>query len=161
MKKQFLIFLFLLSFVLSIAAQTKEARKFDEFSHYYCDDMLARLDYFVNDIMKESNAKGFIIVYEGKYSKQINNRKGENELKTFLPRFGESTVRTRIMQNYLINFRRFPKEKVLFLSGGFRENHTVELWIVPNGANSPKPTPTLEKIKYRKGKPEDICAGLG
>jgi hypothetical protein len=61
----------------------------------------------------------------------------------------------------MINFRRFPKEKVLFISGGFRENHTVELWVVPNGANPPKATPTLESMKYRKGKPVNMCESLG
>jgi len=155
-----LILLLFLCLALIVSAFAQEARKIDELSNYYCDDMLARLDYLASETMKESNAKGFVIVYEGRYSKYVNNR-GKNELKTFLPRFGESAYRTKSMQNHLLNFRNLPKEKFLFISGGFRENHTVELWVVPNGANPLKSTPTLENIKYRKGKPEDICAGLG
>jgi len=160
MKKQLFSFLLLLSCAVSVSAQTKEARKITEFDSYSCDDLLVRLDYFANDVRKESNVKGFVIVYEGRYSKTVNN-KGENELKTFLPRFGESAYRIQLMQNHLLNFRGFSKEIFLFVSGGFRENHTVELWIVPNGANPPKSSSTLEDIKYRKGKPENICAGLG
>ena len=160
MRKKISNFLIIFSFAFTVSSQTKEARKIDELINYHCDDMLARLDNLASQIMKESNAKGFLIVYEGKYSLNVNN-KGKNELKIFLPRFGESSLRTQIMQNHLLNFRNLPKEKFLFISGGFRESHTVELWIVPTGANPPKPTPTLENIKYRKGKPEDICAGLG
>ncbi|HEY0659480.1 MAG TPA: hypothetical protein VGD05_13445 [Pyrinomonadaceae bacterium] len=161
MKKIFFSFILFAILTINVFAQAKAALKIDEFSNYNCEDMLVRLDYFANDLMKEPNVKGFVIVYEGKYSKYVNNGKGENKLKPFLPRFGESAFRTRSMQNHLLNFRTFPKEKFLFISGGFRENHTVELWIVPNGENPPKPTATLENIKYRKGKPEHICAGIG
>lgn len=160
MKKQLFSFLLALFFAFSVSAQNKEARKFDEFESYNCEDMMARLDYFANDIVNEPNSKGFVIVYEGKYFKYVNNSKGEDKLKNFLPRFSESAFRTRLMQNYLLNFRRFPKEKILFISGGFRENHTVELWTVPNGANLPKSLPTFKDMKYRKGKPENICSEI-
>lgn len=158
--KSLLLLLFICSAFIA-SAFAHEARKFYEFKSYNCEDMLVRLDYFANEIMKESNAKGFAIVYEGKYSKYVYNGKGEGKLRTFPPRFGESASRIRLMQNHLLTFRTFPKERFLFISGGFRENHTVELWIVPNGVNPPKSLPTLKETKYRKGKPENICAGIG
>jgi hypothetical protein len=159
MKKQLFSFLLIISFVFSVSAQTKEARKIDELINYDCDDMLARLDRLASQTMKDSKAKAFIIIYEGRYSLNVSN-KGENEKRIFLPRFGESVVRTQIMQNHLLNFRNLPREKILFVSGGFRENHTVELWVVPNGANPPKPTPTLENMKYRKGNPVNVCESI-
>jgi hypothetical protein len=145
----------------NIFARNDEFVMFDHLDTYNCEDMMLRLDNFMNALSSEENSKGFIVVYEGKYSKYDWNNKKEGQLRYFLPRFGESSLRIHLMQNYMINFRRFPKEKVLFVSGGFRENHAVELWVVPNGANPPKPTPTLENIQYRKGKPKNICAGLG
>lgn len=159
MRKQFFSFLLLFSFAFTGSAQTKEARMIDELINYHCDDMLARLDNLASQTMDESNAKGFLIIYEGRYSLNVNN-KGKKELKMFLPRFGEAAIRTQIMQSHLLKFRKLPKEKFLFISGGFRENHTVELWIVPNGVNPPKPTPTLKNIKYRISKPVNVCESI-
>ena len=160
MKILFGFVFFILSFA-NILAQTKEARKIDELVDYFCDDMLARLDVFASQTLNEPNAKGFLIIYEGKYSVSVYNKYGNGKRQLVLPKFGEANVRGQIMRRHLINFRNLSKEKFLFVSGGFREHHTVELWVVPNGANSPKPTPTLENMKYRKGEPIDICAGLG
>jgi hypothetical protein len=46
-----------------------------------------------------------------------------------------------------------------FVVAGFRENFTVEFWIVPNGVTPPEPSPTLTKMKYRKGIPAKFCLG--
>lgn len=160
MQRYFFTFLFLLLFVFNISAQTKEARKIDEFNSYNCEDMMARLDYFANSIMAEPNVTGFIIVYEGEYSKYIYNNKGGKKLENFLPRFGEAVLRTHEMQRYLLGFRRFPKEKVLFIGGGFRKNHTIEFWLTPQNASPPKISPTLENVKYRKGTPQILCSPI-
>ncbi|MCU1287835.1 MAG: hypothetical protein JWN60_64 [Acidobacteria bacterium] len=154
-----LIFLILLSG--NISARRDEFVMFDQLQSYNCEDFMARLDNFMNALSNDGTSRGFIVVYEGRYSEYVYNKKKEGKLKSFLPRFSESAFRVHLMQNYMINFRRFPKEKVLFISGGFRENHTVELWVVPNGANPPKATPTLESMKYRKGKPVNMCESLG
>lgn len=155
MKKQLFGFLLIFSFAFTISAQMNEAQKLDEFSSYTCEEMLYFLDIFGAKVFEAENSKGFIIVYEGKYSRFVPGN--NNGRAKFLPKFGESAFRTREMRNYLINFRSFPKEKFLFVSGGFRENHTVELWIVPNGTTPPKASPTIKEIKYRKGKPEMLC----
>jgi hypothetical protein len=54
--------------------------------------------------------------------------------------------------------RNFPRvERFNFIEAGFREKLTVEIWLAPNGATLPKPTPTLTKMKYRKGKAVGFC----
>ena len=52
-----------------------------------------------------------------------------------------------------------PQEKFVFVESGFLEDFKVELWNVPDGATPPKPTPTLKRMKYRKGKPVGFCLG--
>ena len=61
------------------------------------------------------------------------------------------TMKTRI------KFRRFDEKRIVFIEGGFREKFTIELWVVPDGKLPPTSTPTLTKMKYRKGKPQDSC----
>ncbi len=51
-----------------------------------------------------------------------------------------------------------PSEKIVFIEAGFREKLTIEFWLVPLGAEPPKPNPTLKKMKYQKGKPLDLCS---
>lgn len=152
MKKQILIFLFLLSFAFDVAAQLEEPRKVDEFESIQCEDLRTRLDSFLVEIQNNPQSKGFVIVYEGKYSSYIYNRSGISKRKYHLPTFGEANYRTQVFLKHF-QFRQFQSDKYLFIDGGFRENHSVELWIVPDTAKPPKPTPTLSNIKYRKGKP--------
>ncbi len=157
MKKNLFKIVFLMFVTINISARSDKFIMFDQLQSYNCEDLMVRLDNFIFTLGADKTSRGFIVVYEGKYLNYINEKKS----KSLLPRFGESALRVHFMQNYLINFRGFPKEKVLFISGGFREEHTVELWVVPNGANPPKSSPTLENMKYRKGKPSRFCMGLG
>ena len=155
MKATLLLIIFCL-FTLSAFAQTKEVWKVDEFLHITCEDLKARLDYFAIAINEEPKSIGYAVIYEGRYSKNIYDRKGNAIPKKILPTFGESVSFTQLMQKYIFKFRRFSQEKLIFIDGGFRENFTVEFWLVPDGAKLPKPTPTLETMKYRKGAPLKI-----
>lgn len=155
MKKYF--FSFLLIFVIfgGAFAQTEEPRKFEEFGETDCEDLRGRLDNFMVHLRNEPNAKGLVLVYEGKYSRPIYNRQGKPQYKDFLPAVGESKYRMTVLRNHF-KFRKFPADKISVIDGGFRETFTMEFWIIPNGAESPAPTPTLDKMKYRKGKPSKI-----
>jgi hypothetical protein len=154
MKKQFLSFLLLISFLIlfsfSAFAQTREARKFDEFGEIPCEELRARLDNLGTQLRSENYSIALIYVYEGKHSIPVWN---ENYV---LPRFGESVARTQTMQMRL-SFLRYNPKNFIFADGGFRERFWVEFWIVPKGAKLPKATPTLETMKYQKGTPTDIC----
>ena len=160
MKKQILSFLILIIFALNVCAQSKEAQKIDEFEFYNCEEIKARLDAFTFLLRREPQAKGYVIVYEGNYSGFVYKKNGEREFKAFLPTVGEAIHRSYFIQNYLVGNKGFTKQDVIFISGGYRQNHKVEFWIVPLGATPPKPVATLENIEYRKGKPLDLhCAG--
>ena len=154
MKKSLFVLLILFSFAAIGSAQTIEAAKVDEFGTIVCDHLQGRLDYFFGQVMNESKtAKGYIIVYEGKaisyknHSKILNPPRGQ----------AESWIKTAKNQ---MKFRVIDDGKIIFIKGGFRDNFAVEFWIVPTEATPPKASPTLEKMKYRKGKATDICEGF-
>jgi len=156
MKKQFFSFLLIISFVCGAAAQeTRVAEKFEEFGELECEGLRGRLDNFLVHLRNTPTAEGFVIVYEGKYSRPIYDRQGNLKYKDYLPAVGEAKYRTKVMSNHF-KLRRFPADRISIIDGGFRENFTVEFWIVPAGAKPPAASPTLDKVKYRKGKPARI-----
>lgn len=162
MKRRFFGFLILLSFVPSASAQIKEARKIDEFENTNCDDYRGRTDFLLTALRNSSDAQGYIFVYEGDLKQFIYDRNGKHKgMKYVSPEMGAAQGLTDYLKNH-IRFRKFPAEKITFVQGGFREKFTVELWIVPNKANPPKPTPTLKKIKRRKQKrkPSGFCGEI-
>ena len=151
MKKFLFSFLILVSFSISVSAQNKEAQKLEEFGNIQCEDLRARLDLFLIELQNNPQSRGYVIVYDGKHYSYDYSRGWKPKIKYQLPVFGEATLLTQQMLNHF-KHRQVPSDRYLFLSGGYREYYTVELWVVPKEAKPPKPTPTLNEIKYRKGK---------
>lgn len=157
MKRQLFSFLILLLFVLSVSAQTDEARKVDEFGNLNCDDYSARMDDLWIKLNNLPDAKGYVFIYEGKIENAVYDKNGKYKGEQyFYPKIGEAKTRIRYMQQ-LIRFGKFSPGKFVFIEAGFREKFTIEYWIVPNEATLPVPTSILEKMKHRKGKRENIC----
>jgi len=159
MKKQFLIFLFLLPLVFSVSAQIKESIKFDELESFYtCEDFRSRMDTFMSELQNQPSTKGYIIVYDGKYRvikdtkyfSYPNTLSESKKWKSNLPVIGETVFRSQQILKH-IKFRQFPEKRILLISGGYREHHSVEFWIVPFGITPPKPSLTIQEMKYRKG----------
>lgn len=153
--KKLLFGLFVL-FSLAAAglAQTVEATKVDEFEFVDCDNLQNRLDYFFGRVINSLKpSKGYIMVYEGK----VSSYKKDNEMVN--PRRGEAKSQIQTIKNHT-RFRSIASEKIVFVNGGLRNNFTVEFWLVPNDAAPPQATPTLKRIKYRKGRATDICRYL-
>jgi hypothetical protein len=154
--KILLLFFCLLIFTLTVFAQSKEAVKIDEFESVSCDDYLARMDNVFITQKNNQNSKIYVFIYEGKIKQDVQD-KNYNTIgyKEVLPAYGEvnariSTMKKRIsLSNSLENF--------VFVKGGFRKIYSTEFWLIPNGAIPPKPTPTLPKLNYRKGKARGFC----
>ncbi len=142
----------------TVFSQTEEARKIDEFGDTNCEDYLARADAMEITQANNPNSKIYIFVYEGKLKKSIYEKGKDVHYRWVFPQFGLANETIKTIKSRLI-WRKVPIKNYVFVNGGFRENFTVELWLAPNGAESPKPTPTLEKMKYRKGKPTGFCLG--
>jgi hypothetical protein len=158
MKVKFqLIFLILIALTFSISAQTKEAQIFADFNEYTCDEVIVRLQDFKVALVGEPKSKGYIIVYDGKHQEYLGEKK---EFRYRLPIKGEATALLNTIKKRW-GFLGYPLEDITVVFGGFREVRQIQFWIVPPNATFPKPKPTLERIKYRKGKPQDICYQFG
>jgi len=155
MKNLLTSFALLLFILQSTNAQSNGTKLVDEFSTTVCGNMKVRLDVYASDIHKDSDSRGLVIVYKGRFVYEFW-RKGKAQQKTSLPIFGQTTDVSHWMIRYLEN-RGLDSKKVMFIDGGIQENFKVALWIIPRGGDLPKPAPTRDKIRYRKGAIPRIC----
>ena len=147
------IFSALLFCLLSgVAAFSQEAQKFDEFGTLNCDDYLGRLDNTLVYARDNPTLTVYVLIYEGK----LKNAYDESKTESRLPTFGSADAKIRSIKKRL-SYRKFPVKRFSFIKAGFREYASVEIWFAPPGASPPKPTPTLTKMKYRKGKAVGFC----
>lgn len=101
-------------------------KRFDEFPSVAFDDDKARLDNLAIELQNSPGSTGYVIAYAGRGS-----RAGEAE------RMGRRAL------DYLTTARGISRDRLVFINGGHRESNSFELWVVPQGAEAPRPTPTL------------------
>ena len=132
----------LLPVILVEASIPISPRKFDEFKDINCEDEMARLDTFALSLRDIPSAKGVVVFYGGR------------RFRGRLPKRGDAAARAARLNSYLTQRRGIPKEQVIVIDGGYREEWMTELWIVPAAATLPSPTPSVPagKITFRKGK---------
>jgi hypothetical protein len=114
----------------------RTARKIDEYGNIRFNDEKARLDNFAIELQNDPTAQGYIIAYGG--------RRG---------RAGEAQARADRAKNYLVNQRGIDPTRIVTVDGGFREDLTVELWLVPSGANAPTASPTVDPSEVQTTTP--------
>lgn len=147
MKKHLFSFLIVLTFAFGISAQEKEAELYDEFGVITCEHIRKQLDLFIIELNNRPNSYGYVITYDGRY---------EGKLSVW----GETYFLTnQIIRHF--KHRNFPLNRILFVNGGFRENYIRKFYIVPKRTKPPKPKPTLDKMRYRKGKLKGIICNEG
>jgi PEGA domain len=120
--------------VLTPALPPNEPRKFDEFPNLAFDDQKARLDNLAIQMQNEPTAQGYIIIYAGR-----NSRPGTAE-----------RLSARASE-YLTRERGLDPSRFTIVNGGYRESDYFEIWIVPQGATPPQPTPTVQPGDVRPG----------
>ncbi|HJT66185.1 MAG TPA: hypothetical protein VJ749_07015 [Pyrinomonadaceae bacterium] len=116
--------------VSMVAAEEKKiivAREFDECNNCTFDDQKARLDNLAVELQNDQSATGYIIAYGGRTS----------------PIGQVERLMTRA-RDYLIKQRGIDDSRIVVINGGFREDDSVALWIVPSGAAAPRATPTVQ-----------------
>lgn len=91
---------------------------------------MANLDDFTIRIQNDPDAVGHIIAYGGRKVRP-----------------GEAKAIIKRASSYLTRSRGVEAKRLVFVDGGLREKATVEVWIVPPGAEKPKPTPTVKGVK--------------
>jgi hypothetical protein len=103
-------------------ASDPASHKFDEFiGELDYEDLIARLDNFAVELLKEPNAQGHIIVYRSRRDLPAISRRYALRAK-----------------DYLVKQRRVEGSKLVTVDGGMSGCLMYELWIVPPGASSPE-----------------------
>jgi hypothetical protein len=111
------------------------AQEFDECNSCSLDDQKARLDNLAVELQNDPSTRAYIIAYGGRMSP--------------LGQVERLMSRTR---DYLITKRGIDASRLVVINGGFREEDSVELWIVPSGAAAPRATPTVQAGEVNPGK---------
>ncbi|MDX6484303.1 MAG: hypothetical protein QOE95_2074 [Gaiellaceae bacterium] len=107
-------------------------KRFDEFPSIAHDDDKARFDNLAIELQNNPGATGYIIAYAGRGS-----------------RAGEADRMTKRAADYLSTTRGISRERIVTINGGYRESNSFELWLVPQGAEPPRPTPTVNPDERR------------
>ncbi len=111
---------------------TPQARKVDEYGNIKFNDEKARLDNYAIELQNDPTAQGYLVCYGGRTG-----------------RTGEAQRRCDRAKNYLVSTRGIDASRVVTVDGGFREELTVELWVVPSGATPPAASPTVDPSEVR------------
>ncbi len=56
---------------------------------------------------------------------------------------------TKRAADYLSTNRGIGRDRLVIINGGYRESNSFELWLVPQGAEAPRPTPTVSPDERR------------
>ncbi|MBV9928746.1 MAG: hypothetical protein JOZ96_27270, partial [Acidobacteria bacterium] len=107
-------------------------RKVDEYGNIKFNDEKARLDNFAIELQNDPTSQGYLVCYGGRVG-----------------RAGEAQRRCDRAKNYLVNTRGITADRVVTVDGGYREELTVELWVVPSGATPPSASPTVDPSEVK------------
>ena len=99
---------------------------FDSARRVHYSELAARLDGFLSFLYNHPSANGQIIVY-------ADRSRGLREM----------SISIRSLRSYLA-FRNFDLSRISIIEGGFREDNTIDMWVVPAGAPAPAPTPSVD-----------------
>lgn len=115
------------SIIAPIEKRVIVAREFDECVSCSYDDQKARLDNLAVELQNDPTTRAYIIAYGGRMSP-----------------IGQVELLMSRARDYLIGQRGIDASRVVVINGGFREEDSVELWMVPSGAAAPRATPTVQ-----------------
>lgn len=119
-------------FSLTVFAQTQvapKARMIDEFGSLGECDLGIRLENLRTELSSDETVKAKVIVYQS--------------IDAYPAEYDSNSLYRQIKKQ--MDFLRLDDTRVAFINGGFRKLVGAELWIVPKGAESPKPSETLPR----------------
>ena len=99
-------------------------RKFGEYGNLKLNDEWARLDKFAEELLTDSTAQGFFICYGGRRSTA-----------------GEAQRRCDRARRYTNRYPWADPTRLVTVDAGYRCEPSVELWLVPEGAQPPADAP--------------------
>ena len=156
-KVKFFIILILLAAV-RLSAQTVSPIKVHEFEVFDCEELKLRTHNLLAEISKNPGSKGYIIGYDGEYRRFGRKSRSGLNYTYAPPRTNELKSRLDLIKKQLVFLSVSPRNFV-FIYGGVRKHLTIEYFVVPKEALSPKPTPTLKRIKHARGLVPQLTLG--
>jgi hypothetical protein len=108
------------------------SREFDICRNCSYDDQKARLDNLAVELQNDPSTTTYVIAYGGRASA-----------------VGQADRLLARARDYLVTQRGINASRIVIINGGFREEDNVELWLVPQGATPPQPTPTVQEGDVR------------
>ena len=123
------------SIIAPIEKRIIVAQEFDECNSCSLDDQKARLDNLAIELQNDPSTRAYILAYGGRMSPI-------NQVEKLMSR----------VRDYLVTKRGIDASRLEVINGGFREEDSVELWIVPSGASAPRPTPTVQAGEVNRRK---------
>jgi hypothetical protein len=111
----------------AVIIPSPKARVFDQFEPPAFDDVKARLDNLAIELQNAPATQGYVIVYSGRRSRP-----------------GQADKLAARAKAYLTKERGIDSSRLVVINGGYRESDYFELWLVPQGAEPPQATPTLQ-----------------
>ena len=109
------------SFTIIVDSRAFPAAKFDKYDKLSWANEVARLDNFAIQLQKQVRSKGYVIIYSPRRVPQHLSR----------------------VRNYLVEKRGIDLNRIVLVNGGHNKKVRTELWIVPMGAEPPKPDPNF------------------
>ena len=156
-----IILICLFAAIFGFPQSAKKSTNIDEFGILPCGDYLGHLDHIGNTVVENPSAQIFVLVYEGKTPQYAYKKDGTYSVRDVLPQYAlAKTIIASMKQGLIQRQKRIPEfkiDRVVFVEAGFRESFRIETWVVPDGIKPPPKAPTVEKMKYRKGKPVGFC----
>jgi len=109
-----------------------EHGKIDEYGNIRFNDEKARLDNFIVELQNDPTTQGYVLCYGGRVGYE-----------------GEAQRRCGHAKDYISNTCEISADRIVTVDGGYKEELTVELWIVPSGANPPTASPTVDPSEVK------------
>jgi hypothetical protein len=110
---------------------------FDEYGDIKFRDEKARLDNFAIQILNEPGSRGYLLAYAGQ--------------RTYP---NEAAERLKRAKNYLVDVRHVPRERIITVDGGHRQELVVTLRVLPVGESPPAADAwgllTMDKLDFSK-----------
>jgi hypothetical protein len=103
------------------------ARKVDEYAGLGFKDEKVRLGRLIAELRNDPTAQGYVLSYAGRRAWA-----------------GEALWRGERARRYLLRKGGFDPRQIVTIDGGYKETHTIELYIVPSGVTPPPASPTVD-----------------
>lgn len=87
-----------------------------------------KLNRYARELRANETAQGYIITYGGKDNAEDTAQERADRAK-----------------DYLVDVSEIDAGRLVTVDGGYKEEPTTELWIVPGGATPPAASPTVER----------------